>query len=177
MKNPNVLILDEPTNDLDIPTLNALEDFLAELNVCLLVISHDRFFMDKICGRLLVFEGDGHIKEFVGNYTELRERKRVEKLRLSQANAQARNAAVEAAQQEKVEKPRTKKLTYAERLELQKIDKEMPKLEAKKAELVESMGKTGVDHHRIMELSLELEKTGKRLDEITDRWLVLSEKE
>ena len=79
--------------------------------------------------------------------------------------------------EEKKPEAAAKKLTYAERLELQKIDKEMPKLEAKKAELVESMGKTGVDHHRIMELSLELEKTGKRLDEITDRWLVLSEKE
>jgi ATP-binding cassette subfamily F protein uup len=73
MKNPNVLVLDEPTNDLDIPTLNALEDFLTDLGICLLIVSHDRFFMDKICTKLLVFEGEGIIKEWVLSYTELRE--------------------------------------------------------------------------------------------------------
>ncbi|MCB0774511.1 MAG: ABC-F family ATP-binding cassette domain-containing protein, partial [Flavobacteriales bacterium] len=73
MKNPNVLVLDEPTNDLDIPTLNALEDFLTDLGICLLIVSHDRFFMDKICTKLLVFEGEGKIKEWVLSYTELRE--------------------------------------------------------------------------------------------------------
>jgi ATP-binding cassette subfamily F protein uup len=75
MKNPNVLILDEPTNDLDIPTLNALEDFLTDLDICLLIVSHDRYFMDKLCTKLLVFEGEGKIKEWVGSYTELRERR------------------------------------------------------------------------------------------------------
>jgi ATP-binding cassette subfamily F protein uup len=73
MKNPNVLVLDEPTNDLDIPTLNALEDFLTDLNICLLIVSHDRFFMDKLCTKLLVFEGNGVIKEWVYSYTELRD--------------------------------------------------------------------------------------------------------
>ena len=98
MKNPNVLILDEPTNDLDIPTLNALEDFLSELDICLLVVSHDRFFMDKICTKLLVFEGDGKIKEWVGSYTELRE---MQKLREAQAqrtkSAETEAKKVEAA--------------------------------------------------------------------------------
>ncbi|MBP6572883.1 MAG: ABC-F family ATP-binding cassette domain-containing protein [Flavobacteriales bacterium] len=176
MKNPNVLILDEPTNDLDIPTLNALEDFLAELNVCLLVISHDRFFMDKICGRLLVFEGDGHIKEFVGNYTELRERKRVEKLRLSQANAQARNAAVEAAQQEKVEKPRTKKLTYAERLELEKLNTDVPELEERKEKLTASFAEAGIGHEELLKRGAELEALIKELESKSERWLALTEK-
>ncbi len=170
MKNPNVLILDEPTNDLDIPTLNALEDFLVDLDICLLIVSHDRYFMDKLCTKLLVFEGEGKIKEWVGSYTELRERQKYEATKPKEVKEVK-------VKEEKKPEAAAKKLTYAERLELQKIDKEMPKLEAKKAELVESMGKTGVDHHRIMELSLELEKTGKRLDEITDRWLVLSEKE
>jgi ATP-binding cassette subfamily F protein uup len=78
MKNPNVLILDEPTNDLDIPTLNALEDFLVDLDICLLIVSHDRYFMDKLCTKLLVFEGEGKIKEWVGSYTELRERQKDE---------------------------------------------------------------------------------------------------
>src|SRR5690606_34510022 len=81
MRNPNVLILDEPTNDLDIPTLNALEDFLDDLDACLLIVSHDRFFMDKLCTKLLVFEGAGKVKEWVGSYTELRERQRAEAAR------------------------------------------------------------------------------------------------
>ncbi|MBK7483790.1 MAG: ABC-F family ATP-binding cassette domain-containing protein [Flavobacteriales bacterium] len=170
MKNPNVLILDEPTNDLDIPTLNALEDFLVDLDICLLIVSHDRYFMDKLCTKLLVFEGEGKIKEWVGSYSELRDRERYEA---------SRPKEVKEVKVKEQKKPAAtaKKMSYAERLELQKIDKEIPKLEAKKAEILEAMGKGGVDHHKIMELSVELEKTGKRLDEITDRWLVLSEKE
>jgi ATP-binding cassette subfamily F protein uup len=170
MKNPNVLILDEPTNDLDIPTLNALEDFLVDLDICLLIVSHDRYFMDKLCTKLLVFEGEGKIKEWVGSYTELRDRERYEA---------SRPKEVKEVKVKEQKKPvaTAKKMSYAERLELQKIEKEIPKLEAKKAEILEAMGKGGVDHHKIMELSVELEKTGKRLDEITDRWLVLSEKE
>ncbi|MBK6551417.1 MAG: ABC-F family ATP-binding cassette domain-containing protein [Flavobacteriales bacterium] len=170
MKNPNVLILDEPTNDLDIPTLNALEDFLVDLDICLLIVSHDRYFMDKLCTKLLVFEGEGKIKEWVGSYSELRDRERYEA---------SRPKEVKEVKVKEQKKPvaTAKKMSYAERLELQKIDKEIPKLEAKKAEILEAMGKGGVDHHKIMELSVELEKTGKRLDEITDRWLVLSEKE
>ncbi|MBK6368332.1 MAG: ABC-F family ATP-binding cassette domain-containing protein [Flavobacteriales bacterium] len=170
MKNPNVLILDEPTNDLDIPTLNALEDFLVDLDICLLIVSHDRYFMDKLCTKLLVFEGEGKIKEWVGSYSELRDRERYEA---------SRPKEVKEVKVKEQKKPvaTAKKMSYAERLELQKIDKEIPKLEAKKAEILEAMGKGGVDHHKIIELSVELEKTGKRLDEITDRWLVLSEKE
>ncbi|MBK9627465.1 MAG: ABC-F family ATP-binding cassette domain-containing protein [Flavobacteriales bacterium] len=170
MKNPNVLILDEPTNDLDIPTLNALEDFLVDLDICLLIVSHDRYFMDKLCTKLLVFEGEGKIKEWVGSYSELRDRERYEA---------SRPKEVKEVKVKEQKKPAAtaKKMSYAERLELQKIEKEIPKLEAKKAEILEAMGKGGVDHHKIMELSVELEKTGKRLDEITDRWLVLSEKE
>ena len=169
MKNPNVLILDEPTNDLDIPTLNALEDFLVDLDVCLLIVSHDRFFMDKLCTKLLVFEGQGKIKEWVGSYTELRE-------------MQKRKAAAPAL---KKEAPRTEeskkvadpgKLTFKERKELERIDKEMPKLEAKKTELLATLAKGGTDHHAMMEKSMELETTIKELDRMTDRWLVLSEK-
>ena len=170
MKNPNVLILDEPTNDLDIPTLNALEDFLVDLDICLLIVSHDRYFMDKLCTKLLVFEGAGTIKEWVGSYTELRERQKYEA-------SKPKEVSVVKVKEEKKPETMVKKLTFAERLELQKIDKEMPKLEAKKAELMDTMAKSAADHHKVMELSLEMDKTVKRLDEITDRWLVLSEKE
>ncbi|MBK8226029.1 MAG: ABC-F family ATP-binding cassette domain-containing protein [Flavobacteriales bacterium] len=177
MRNPNVLILDEPTNDLDIPTLNALEDFLTDLDVCLLIVSHDRFFMDKLCTKLLVFEGDGKIKEWVGSYTELRE---------------ARNARAGAARKESPDKgvktvaqglavtspdeSARKRLTYAEKLELARIDKEMPKLEARKEELLEVMAKGGNDHHLMMEQSIALERAIAELDRMMDRWLILSEK-
>ncbi|HRH37397.1 MAG TPA: ABC-F family ATP-binding cassette domain-containing protein, partial [Flavobacteriales bacterium] len=170
MKNPNLLILDEPTNDLDIPTLNALEDFLTDLDVCLLIVSHDRFFMDKLCTKLLVFEGEGKIKEWVGSYTELRD---VQKAALNKPKPAK---VVEAPVVAKPETGEKKKLTYAERMELQKIDKEMPKLEKKKEEILLWMSQGSADHHAIMEKSIELEKTTKELDRITDRWLELSEK-
>ena len=182
MRNPNVLILDEPTNDLDIPTLNALEDFLVDLDICLLIVSHDRYFMDKLCTKLLVFEGEGKIKEWVGSYTELRDRQRDEAARgksvkevvvekeVKDASA-ALSTGVKGAKEEA-----PKKLTYAEKLELGKIDKEMALLEKKKEEILLTLSQGGTDHHVIMERSVELERTTARLDQLTDRWLVLSEK-
>ncbi len=172
MRNPNVLILDEPTNDLDIPTLNALEDFLADLDACQLIVSHDRFFMDKLCTKLLVFKGGGLITEWVGSYTELREMEREEAL---QAEGRKRKeVAVEAPAAKAPTAAR--KLTYAERLELERIDRELPKLEARKEELLALMAAGGQDHHRMMEHSIELERAMKELDRMTDRWLELSEK-
>ena len=177
MKNPNVLILDEPTNDLDIPTLNALEDFLLDLDACQLIVSHDRFFMDKLCTKLLVFKGDGVITEWVGSYTELREAEREARANEEKGKAE-RNKRKE--QDEEAAKPviptGTKKLTYAERLELQRIDKEMPRLEARKAELLALMAAGGTDHHAMMAHSIELEKAIKDLDRMADRWLELSER-
>lgn len=169
MRNPNVLVLDEPTNDLDIPTLNALEDFLTDLDVCLLIVSHDRFFMDKLCTKLLVFEGGGLVKEWVGSYTELRDAKKAEPL-----EAPRKPAARTERQGHVAEGP--KKLTYAERLELQRIDKEMPALEKRKEELLVIMAQGGTDHHAMMERSIELERTVSELDRMTDRWLELSER-
>lgn len=175
MANPNVLILDEPTNDLDIPTLNAMEDFLAELNVCLLVVSHDRFFMDKVCSRLLVFEGEGRIKELVGNYTELRDRKQQEKARLSAAQSQQR-AAEAAATAVATSTAKAKKMTYAERLELEKLDQEMPQLETRKEQLTASFAEAGISHDEMMKRSADLEALIKELDAKSERWLMLMEK-
>ena len=126
----------------------------------------------KLCNKLLVFEGEGKVKEWVGSYTELREKQKYEATQASKRPAPAPPAAAAPAP-----KSAAKKMTYGERLELQKIDKEMPKLEAKKAELLTSLSKGGTDHHKMMELSLELEKITAQLDRMTDRWLVLSEKE
>ena len=170
MRNPNVLILDEPTNDLDIPTLNALEDFLVDLDVCLLIVSHDRFFMDKICTKLLVFEGAGQVKEWVGSYTDLREKQKAESERPRAEKADRDVRVAEHAT------PPRKKLTYAERLELERIDKEMPALETRKGELLDLMAAGSGDHHLMMEYSIELERAVKDLDRMTDRWLELSER-
>jgi len=179
MRNPNVLILDEPTNDLDIPTLNALEQFLVDLDVCLLIVSHDRFFMDKLCTKLLVFEGEGKVKEWVGSYTELRDKQKEEALRTKPRKELAtevdRGTSPGLAATDRNTAAR-KKLTYAERLELQRIDKEMPKMEARKEELLAVMAVGGTDHHMMMEHSIELERTITELDRMTDRWLELSER-
>ena len=172
MKNPNVLVLDEPTNDLDIPTLNALEDFLTDLGICLLIVSHDRFFMDKICTKLLVFEGEGKIKEWVLSYTELREHQK-EQEKAAKGLREVREE--KEVKQEKKATP-SNKLTYAERIELKKIDKELPTLEQKKADLLAEMAEKASDHHVVMELSISLEQLITKLGRLEERWLELSEK-
>lgn len=180
MKNPNVLVLDEPTNDLDIPTLNALEDFLTELDICLLVVSHDRFFMDKICTKLLVFEGGGRIKEWVGSYTELREMQKAQE-------AQALRARSTTTEVKKDGRPAPgpasggtgsirRKMTFGEKNELKKLDKEVPALEEKKEELLAKIAAGGGDHHATMQLYIDLEQAVKELDEKSERWLILTEK-
>jgi ATP-binding cassette subfamily F protein uup len=173
MKNPNVLVLDEPTNDLDIPTLNALEDFLTDLGICLLIVSHDRFFMDKICTKLLVFEGDGVVKEWVLSYTELREAQK------DQEKAAKGLKEVKEEREEKQEKKAAQgnKLTYAERIELKKIDKELPELEKRKEQTLADMAEKASNHHAVMELSIQLEQITAKLEKLGDRWLVLMEKE
>ncbi|MCC7501108.1 MAG: ABC-F family ATP-binding cassette domain-containing protein [Flavobacteriales bacterium] len=171
MKNPNVLILDEPTNDLDIPTLNALEDFLSELDICLLIVSHDRFFMDKLCTKLLVFEGNGVIKEWVSSYTELRE---MQKARAASAGKQP--PAPTKVQFEAAPKRSGAKMTFGEKNELKKLGTEVPALEKKKEDLLAKIAAATTDHHAIMELSLQLESTIKEIDQKGERWLVLMDK-
>ncbi len=170
MQNPNVLVLDEPTNDLDIPTLNALEDFLIDLDACLLVVSHDRFFMDKVCSKLLVFEGEGRIKEWVGTYTELRE------MQKEKASAQKTVAEVPASKERTERSGTKKKITYGEKLELEKLNAELPQLEKKKEDLIASLGDVSADHEEIAKRALQLDELTKRIEILGDRWLELSEK-
>ena len=168
MKNPNVLILDEPTNDLDIPTMTALEDFLMDLDVCLLVVSHDRHFMDRVCDRLLVFEGEGELKEFVGTYSELQVIRR--------NAAKQRSAERSVAPVERVKRDRPVRLTYGEKLELEGLEKEIPALEQKRDAQLASLGEAGIGHEEMTARSLSLEQTVNRLEQLSDRWLTLSEK-
>ena len=166
MKNPNFLILDEPTNDLDLFTLNALENYLQNFSGCLLIVSHDRFFMDKMTDHIFVFEGEGKVKDINGNYTAYRLSKKKE--RAAQRNIQEK--------QNKSKPIKTKtKLSYKEKVEFEKITNELEQLEAKKIELTEEMNSGLSDSNRIVELSLELANIAKDIDDKENRWLELSE--
>lgn len=183
MRSPNFLILDEPTNDLDIVTLGILEEYLAEFKGCVIVISHDRFFLDSIADHLFVFEGDGVVKDFPGNYTEYRQwrdnRDREDKeARAAQANAAAKVPATEsdAPRVSRGGLERAPKLTFKERKELESLTTEIDALTAEKAEL-EAIFNSGAEIPDIAEKSARYTEVSDLLDEKEMRWLELSEKE
>lgn len=169
MANPNFLILDEPTNDLDITTLNVLEAYLQKFAGCLIITSHDRYFMDRLVDHLFVFEGDGNIRDFPGNYTDYRSQEGVPKASVAVEEKRARPA--EAAEPEK---RKAKKLSYNEKRELEQLEKELPSLESQKAALQEEM--SGVtDYEKLQDLSEKLKRVEATLSEKEMRWLELSE--
>ncbi len=173
MDNPNFLILDEPTNDLDILTLNVLEEFLMEFQGCLLIVTHDRYFMDKLTDHLFVFEGEGAIRDFPGNYSEYRavveEEQAVEKLR-----SKSLVKAAASKKEEKKGKEKTK-LTYGERLEMEKLEKELAELEERKKAIAAEFEAASLDASRLEELSREMNALAADLEEKEMRWLELSE--
>ncbi len=167
-QNPNFLIFDEPTNDLDLPTLTVLESFLAQFQGCLIIVSHDRYFMDKIVDHLLVFEGEGKIKDFIGSFTEYRDQ-------------QTQNKNIKKSEPAKpVEEKQTKntnskrKLSFKEQKELENIEKEMPVLKQKQDEILEKLNNE-TDYSIISELSQKLEETTSQLEAYEVRWLELQE--
>lgn len=178
MKNPNFLILDEPTNDLDIITLGILEDFLQEFQGCVLIVSHDRYFMDKLVDHIFVFEGAGKIRDFPGNYTQYRD-KLLEEERSSK-NTPVPDSADKA-------KPATvatlvtdnsspkRKITFKEKYEFEQLEKEIAALENEKLVLTEKLNEPITDHQELLKLSASFEKVSTTLDEKTLRWLELSE--
>jgi ATP-binding cassette subfamily F protein uup len=172
MKNPNFLILDEPTNDLDLLTLGILEDFLANFGGCLVIVSHDRYFMDKLVDHLFIFEGDGVITDFNGNYHEYRE-KQFEKER------EGRQQKATVVKEKPIAPPKTEvknKLSYKEKLEYEGLEKELAALEVERAELSKKLESSIED---IQELTLCTKRMGevmKLIDEKSFRWLDLSEK-
>ena len=171
-QNPNFLIFDEPTNDLDLPTLTVLENFLQNFAGCLIIVSHDRYFMDRIVDHVLAFEGDGKIKDFVGNFSEYREWKKTEigspKSDTSTPLSVTNQQPITNNQQPK------KKLSFKEQRELETIEKEMPELEKKRAEILEKLNNEA-DYEKIATLSAELEKVSEKLEEYEMRWLELQE--
>lgn len=169
--NPNFLILDEPTNDLDILTLTVLEDFLQEYPGVLLVVSHDRYFLDKIVDHLFVFQGDGRVKDFPGTYSEYRQwsRQQAAEHPREQASGEKPKAARERG-------PQKQRLSYRQQQEYEAIEQELPCLEAEKRQIeaVFSSGET-LSPERVNELSHRMEQLLARIDTLEMRWLELSE--
>ena len=171
MRSPNFLILDEPTNDLDIPTLNVLEQYLKNFHGCLIVISHDRYFMDKVVDHLFVFHGEGKVQDFPGNYTQYRE-------------AKGASASLEDARktgyslEEKGTKTKTeqkRRLSFKEKKELEELEGRMPQLEEEKTQLEALLSGGSSSAEEIAQASKRYQEVQEELDEAEMRWLVLSE--
>lgn len=171
IKNPNFLILDEPTNDLDLITLSKLEDFLENYSGCLLIVSHDRYFMDRLVDHLFIFEGEGIVRDFNGAYSEfkLSEEQKAK-------NALAEKNTENKKQQAVKEEVKLSKLSYKEKLELEQITKEIDALESKKLALMQEIESLSGDYDKIQQVSSELEKLMVTLDSKSTRWFELSEK-
>lgn len=170
MKNPNVLILDEPTNDLDIDTLNVLEDFLEKYAGVLILVSHDRYLIDKLTEQLFVFEGDGNIRIYNGNYADFKEEE-TERLKAEKQKQKQEASQKPVAQHAKA----MYKPSYKEVLEYEELNKSIPVLEKTIQDITEKLNST-VDHEEIMRLAQEVETLNDSLGEQSDRWLALAEK-
>ncbi|WP_322970507.1 ABC-F family ATP-binding cassette domain-containing protein [Faecalibacter sp. LW9] len=173
-RNPNFLILDEPTNDLDLPTLTVLENFLSDYQGCLLVVSHDRYFMDKVVDELMIFEGEGKISRYMGTYTEyyIENKNRPETEDIKEVKEVVPKEEIIAPKPVK-NKPR--KLSYKEQRELEQINKDLPLLEAKKEELTMLLSDPNLPYDKIASIGEELQNVVDEIEEKEFRWLELSE--
>ncbi|MCF8364087.1 MAG: ABC-F family ATP-binding cassette domain-containing protein, partial [Prolixibacteraceae bacterium] len=178
IRNPNFLILDEPTNDLDILTLNVLEDYLKAFQGCVVVVSHDRFFMDKIVDHLFVFEGNGVITDFPGSYTvyrnQLENKTRQETAKKLKKSTAEKNKKASASTRAPADTK--KKLSFKEKREMELLEEEMDNLEQKKGQLENALHSGTLDHGELHERSEELVSIKSILDEKELRWLELSER-
>lgn len=172
MRNPNMLILDEPTNDLDIMTLNVLEEHLKEFKGSLIIVSHDRYFLDKTVDHLFIFEENGRIKDFVGQYSEYREyiKEREEAERTTQ-----RAATTSKPQQQRTHDTSKRKLSFKEQRELEEIERDLATLSTERATLEEELSSGNADYGRLTELSERIEQIITLIDEKEMRWLELNE--
>jgi ATP-binding cassette subfamily F protein uup len=183
MGNPNFLVLDEPTNDLDIFVLAVLEDYLRTFKGCLVVVSHDRYFMDKLVDHLFVFEGDGKIKDILGNYTVYREK--LKDNVQAERDESAANLKVEKAEKLKVEKAEkaeaskpavSEKITFKEKMELEDLDGELEKLEKEKDKWTLVLSGGSASSEELIEAGKKLKDIVDQIDYKSERWLILSEK-
>ena len=173
--SPNFLILDEPTNDLDILTLQALEEYLAGFAGCVLIVSHDRFFMDKVTEHLFCFEGQGQVRDFPGSYTLYREVREAEERERAELE-QAKRKTSEPTSPPRTSTNRPARLSYAEKKELEHILAQIPKLEQEKAELEEKLSTGTLAHDALMQVSERIGQLIDEMDELTLRQLELEEK-
>ncbi|SHF86669.1 ABC-F family ATP-binding cassette domain-containing protein [Flavisolibacter ginsengisoli] len=167
-RNPNFLILDEPTNDLDLPTLSVLENYLLEFQGCLIIVSHDRYFMDRLVDHLFVFEGDGEIRDFPGNYSQLREWQK-----LKEEAPEVPQATVVVKEPEVV-LPK-KKLSYKEQREFELLENELKTLEKERATLYTELSNSSLPYDKLQEISARINIIGKSIDDKELRWLELSD--
>lgn len=176
IKNPNFLILDEPTNDLDLLTLNKLEEFLAGFGGCLIIVSHDRYFMDKLVDHLFIFEGNGVIRDFIGTYTEYRnEEEEKEELKLQQKKEEKfEKREVEKSVSEAVVAEK-KKVSFKDKQEYEKLEKEIADLEKEKEDIEKEISSPNLDYSLIAEKTERIGVIINQLEEKTMRWLELAE--
>ena len=180
MRNPNFLILDEPTNDLDILTLNILEEYLQSFKGCLLIVSHDRYFLDKTVEHMFIFREGGNVKDFVGTYSEYREYIKEQE---AEDAARAKAIADKQAKQQAATKTHTtttttqqrKKLSYKEQRELEAVEIEIPQLEAEKSALEEGLSSGTLSHEELSATATRIGEIISTLEEKEMRWLELSE--
>lgn len=169
MQNPNFLILDEPTNDLDIPTLQILEEYLQDFPGCVIIISHDRYFMDKVVDHILVFKGEGEIQDFPGNYTQFREWDSLQPADTSKEEKREKTPVKSYRSEEK------KKMSYKEKREFETLESEIAKLETEISSLEAELCSGSLSIEELTDKSILLPKLKKELDDKSMRWLELSE--
>ena len=175
MKNPNFLVLDEPTNDLDIVTLQILEEYLQDFPGCVIVVSHDRYFMDKVVDHLLVFLGNGEIKDFPGNYTQYRQWSALQSQSDSAPKKAKEPATVQEAPERKDRQETKRKFTYKEKREFEQLEHDIAALEEEQRQLEEALCGGTLSVEKITEISKRLPLLKDELDEKSMRWLELSE--
>lgn len=188
MRNPNFLVLDEPTNDLDIKTLQILEEYLQDFPGCVIVVSHDRYFMDKVVDHLLVFRGEGEIKDFPGNYTQYREWQKLEDKKSAELKEAAHKATASRngnnaptpsptgkSQRDPNAAPQKRKMTFKEKQEFAQLEKDIEALTAEKESIETALSSGSVSVEQITEMSKRLPILNEELDEKEMRWLELSE--
>jgi ABC transport system ATP-binding/permease protein len=172
MSNPNFLILDEPTNDLDISTLNVLEDYLSDFEGCLILVSHDRYFMDQLVDHLFVFEGNGVVRDFPGNYSDYRDRLDEDARKIRKTEQTVKNP-----ESTKTDQPVKTKLSWKEKKELEQLELKLQQLEAEKGTIEQFLSSGHTDTNKIIEKAERMKALLSELEEAEMRWLELSDKE
>ena len=175
MSNPNFLILDEPTNDLDIFAMSVLEEYLRQFQGCLIVVSHDRYFMDKMVDHLFVFEGQGELKDIVGNYTVFRQQQLDKKRGVKQNSTKEEPEIKEKTISPSTVEPKKRKLTFKEKDEYETIERRLPELEKTKNELTLTLSSGELSNDDLMKNGTALGKVVEEIDALTERWIELAE--